>query len=140
MKKYIIIFTLCHIALSFVLGTVLELLKINNSSLTVVTLIAAGFIAGGIFTKDHNRIPTLEEKSRFAWGSTITLIVLSLIVVAGAVLIWPEAFGSLSITAMSGQLLLIMGLLFMLIFVIFFWATKWSFSWYAQKSLDAKRN
>lgn len=139
MKKYIIIFILCNIALSFVLGTILELLNISNSSLTVVTLMAAGFIAGSVFAKDHNRSPTPEEKSSFAWGSTITVFVLSLIVVAGVFLIWPEALASISDATASLSFWIIVTIIFVLLFVLFFWIIKWSFGWFAQKSLDAKR-
>jgi uncharacterized Tic20 family protein len=141
MKKYVLVFSASYLALAVVLGVVAELLKFKASAgLGVVPILGASFIAAWIFSKDHAREPTPQEKKSFTWQALLSFWVVSLVMSLLLILFLSpnERAALLGIAATKTFLLIFLGSAVFLS-AIFFFAIRWSFAWYAKLALSNRR-
>jgi hypothetical protein len=89
MCKYILIFSSTYL-LSLITVLILSEAFDLNGSTTVATLMAGAMITSMVFVKDHKRGPNKSEKRTLVWGSLLSAIVVSSLLVTVYLLISEE--------------------------------------------------
>lgn len=138
MKRYITIFTAAYVALLLLFAAGVELLKLNGGAAFAVTsVMGAGFIASAVFGKDHARAPTREEKAAFAWRALLCVWLVSLVfsIVLLALLVPASEVRAMLRNFTSGSMPILAAGIVMFISVLYYIAIRWSFGWYAGRSV-----
>lgn len=134
MKKYAIIFSVSNVVISLLLGVTLTILDVGGSGTVLATVIAASLIAAWRFIKDHNRLPTEDEKSSYAKLSLLYITIASVVAVFLYMLIaMPEELVN---TITSVTFLTVMLGVLAIFSLIYYFAIKLSFSWYVKWYLE----
>jgi hypothetical protein len=138
LKRYITIFTAAYVALLLLFAAGVELLKLNGGAAFAVTsVMGAGFIASAVFGKDHARAPTREEKAAFAWRALLCVWLVSLVfsIVLLALLVPASEVRAMLRNFTSGSMPILAAGIVMFISVLYYIAIRWSFGWYAGRSV-----
>jgi hypothetical protein len=135
MKKYASIFTLAYLLLTVALAILANMLKIGGAGLNITATIAASFIAAWWFTKEHGRIPTIEENKSYSWRALVgTWTVSLLLAIVLFAFMLPIAESKAIIKAMASPMFMAIGIGGgLVISAIYYLTIRWSFSWYATK-------
>ena len=140
MKNYTLVFAIAYLLLTIALGLIAELLNMKGStSLNIAAAIAASFVAAWKFTKEQRRLPTVEERKSFAWQALLSVWAVSLLLVVGflAFLVPPaESKAMLKLLGSATYLLIGIGAA-AVISVVYYFAVRWSFSWYAKLAIKS---
>jgi hypothetical protein len=141
MKKYVLVFTFSYLVLIAALWAAEVFLDFDSvGGLNIAALLVANFIAARQFTRDQNRRPTPAETKSYSllalasiWciSLAILLVVLEFVFGYGVVSVFLEN----TIPSMEGKLLLFA--IYLLISAITYLAIRWSFSWFAKRTLAA---
>ena len=140
MKKYALVFAVSYLLLTVVLGAIAEVLKVKGGSgFNIAAMLASSFFAASRFTKEQCRLPTAEELKLYSWlaVSAVWGVSLLLLVVALAFLFSPTEANALLLFAASKIFIGIFVVGGLIISVIYYFAIKWSFSWYAKRACGA---
>lgn len=142
--KYIKLFSIAYFFFLVIFGVALTLLDIDGDVGTSIgSLVASIFIAVSRFVEDNKRIPTKTEKSRLVWYSFFSSWVISLFQFLAVVLFYGGivSFEFISVSDMSLDNLIIFGIVFLvisLIYLVGIYFCYGSFAKTALKSLQKK--
>jgi flagellar biosynthesis protein FlhB len=97
MKKYVLWFLVAYIAFSAIIGGVLIYFNIDSSSPGILITFISAMVSVQMFTKDHGRIPTKKETWSVTWGSWLSSIVLTIIILI-CIIAWAfyDTYGQVS--------------------------------------------
>lgn len=140
MKRYAIMFAVAYLLLTVILGAILEFFKLGGSAgVNIAATFAASFFAAGKFAKEHGSLPTPEQTKTYSWMALLALWIVSflLVLVAFALLLSPSETSSILKVASSGFFVVVATVGVLVLSLIYYTAIKWSFSWYAKKTLAA---
>ena len=129
-------FTLAYTLLTLLSGVAGYLLGFSNAGLNLVVAMAAAFLSAATFVKTAGRVPTPEERSRFAWAALGMSLLVSLIlfVLALAILFKPEERENLLVLLRSGAAIAA-GAIGLLVGGLLYWLViRWAFGWYAARA------
>jgi hypothetical protein len=137
MKKYVFIFSAAYFLLTALSAAFLAG-KSGGAGVNLAIAIGSSFLAAAMFVKAHGRAPTNEEKTSYAWGSLLASCLISLILVLAFI---SYSFSSQQIAAFkvlfaNSAFLITVGIALFIFGVIYYFAIKWSFSWYANRSAN----
>lgn len=134
MFKYAALFTVVNVVFSFALNTLLEMIGVSYGVSLAPSILAASFVAGYMFVRDHRRAPEPSESRRYALLS-LTLVWL------GSVLLTAVAFSVLTPPAdwrgifalLSQPTYLVFVIVLAAVFsLILYFGNRWAFNWFAQ--------
>ena len=73
-KKYIFIFSTVYIILSILLLILLNFIDLPNTTIAIVSIMAAAIFTVQSFVKEQSRAPDTSEKNQLVWGCLISTI------------------------------------------------------------------
>ena len=130
MKHYLIYFAAVYSFALLLLGILFSLLNLNTS-ISIPTLIAAGFITAGHFVKREQRRPSDDERIQLIWSCTITSLIITSLVLFFYSLLSPATSNILNVVKSTNIILIaIMMMLLILVHAAVFFV---SFGWYANR-------
>ena len=129
MKHYLIYFAAVYSFALLVLGILFSLLNLNTS-ISIPTLIAAGFITAGHFVKREQRRPSDDERIQLIWSCTITSLIITSLVLFFYSLLSPAASNILNVVKSTNIILIAIMMLLILVHAVVFFV---SFGWYANR-------
>lgn len=143
MTPYAQIFTVVYLLLTVVFAVILTIFEFGGASFNLVLAFAASCFAAARFFKAHGRRPTRPELSAYSWAALAGALGGSLLLVIGAYFLMPPSveFDALFKMMASGIFLAMLGGIMAIISTVYFFAIRWSFSWYvnqACKRIEAK--
>lgn len=129
MKHYLIYFAAVYSFALLLLGILFSLLNLNTS-ISIPTLIAAGFITAGHFVKREQRRPSDDERIQLIWSCTITSLIITSLVLFFYSLLSPAASNILNVVKSTNIILIAIMMLLILVHAVVFFV---SFGWYANR-------
>ena len=129
MKHYLVYFAAVYSFALLLLGILFSLLNLNTS-ISIPTLIAAGFITAGHFVKREQRRPSDDERIQLIWICTITSLIITSLVLFFYSLLSPAASNILNVVKSTNIILIAIMLLLILVHAAVFFV---SFGWYANR-------
>ena len=129
MKHYLVYFAAVYSFALLLLGILFSLLNLNTS-ISIPTLIAAGFITAGHFVKREQRRPSDDERIQLIWSCTITSLIITSLVLFFYSLLSPAASNILNVVKSTNIILIAIMLLLILVHAAVFFV---SFGWYANR-------
>ena len=129
MKHYLIYFAAVYSFALLLLGILFSLLNLNTS-ISIPTLIAAGFITAGHFVKREQRRPSDDERIQLIWSCTITSLIITSLVLFFYSLLSPAASNILNVIKSTNIILIAIMMLLILVHAAVFFV---SFGWYANR-------
>lgn len=138
MQKHVGIFTLWYLGFSTVAVLLAYFLDFGGTSTGAAALVASSLMAGSAFGKEHNRVPSPEEKSAFAWGALAVSGVVMLVSVLAVLVVGLSGAEARTLmkTASSPTFTGIMVATVFVLGVVYFWLARWSFGWFAGKQIS----
>jgi hypothetical protein len=140
MRRYVLVFGIAYLVLTVALAVLGEVLEVGAAvGLNIAATLGASFFAAARFAKELGRSPTSGEVGSFSWWGLLAVWVVSLTLVLVAI---PLVSSGAELGAMVKALASPMILAFVLVggiilSAIYFFALKWSFSWYAKRAIRA---
>ncbi len=128
MKHYLVYFAAVY-SFALLLGILFSLLNLNTS-ISIPTLIAAGFITAGHFVKREQRRPSDDERIQLIWSCTITSLIITSLVLFFYSLLSPAASNILNVVKSTNIILIAIMMLLILVHAVVFFV---SFGWYANR-------
>lgn len=128
MKHYLVYFAAVY-SFALLLGILFSLLNLNTS-ISIPTLIAAGFITAGHFVKREQRRPSDDERIQLIWSCTITSLIITSVVLFFYSLLSPAASNILNVVKSTNIILIAIMMLLILVHAVVFFV---SFGWYANR-------
>jgi hypothetical protein len=134
LKKYAAIFTVAYLVLTIICALLASALKMKGGAgLNIAATLASGFIAAWAFNRENARLPTDEEKKSFAWQSVLGAMIISACLVVAFFFSLPGAERRALLKPGIDPSLLMLGSVVLVIFsAIYYFAIRWSFSWYTK--------
>ena len=134
MKKYAAIFTIAYLVLTVICALLVSALRMKGGAgLNIAATLAAAFIAAWAFNRDNARLPTDDEKKSFAWLSVLGAMVISACLVVAFFFSLPGSEQKSLLKPGIDPSLLMIGAVVLVIFsTIYYFAIRWSFSWYTK--------
>ncbi|MDD2939623.1 MAG: ABZJ_00895 family protein [Acinetobacter harbinensis] len=129
MKHYLVYFAAVYSFALLLLGILFSLLNLNTS-ISIPTLIAAGFITAGHFVKREQRRPSDDERIQLIWSCTITSLIITSLVLFFYSLLSPAASNILNVVKSTNIILIAIMMLLILVHAVVFFV---SFGWYANR-------
>ena len=129
MKHYLIYFAAVYSFALLLLGILFSLLNLNTS-ISIPTLIAAGFITAGHFVKREQRRPSDDERIQLIWSCTITSLIITSLVLFFYSLLSPATSNILNVVKSTNIILIAIMMLLILVHAAVFFV---SFGWYANR-------
>ena len=129
MKHYLIYFAAVYSFALLLLGILFSLLNLNTS-ISIPTLIAAGFITAGHFVKREQRRLSDDERIQLIWSCTITSLIITSLVLFFYSLLSPAASNILNVVKSTNIILIAIMMLLILVHAVVFFV---SFGWYANR-------
>lgn len=129
MKHYLIYFAAVYSFALLLLGILFSLLNLNTS-ISIPTLIAAGFITAGHFVKREQRRPSDDERIQLIWSCTITSLIITSLVLFFYSLLSPATSNILNVVKSTNIILIAIMMLLILVHAVVFFV---SFGWYANR-------
>ena len=129
MKHYLVYFAAVYSFALLLLGILFSLLNLNTS-ISIPTLIAAGFITAGHFVKREQRRPSDDERIQLIWSCTITSLIITSLVLFFYSLLSPAASNILNVVKSTNIILIAIMMLLILVHAAVFFV---SFGWYANR-------
>ena len=104
MKKYVLWFLITYVACSAIIGAVLIYFNIDSNSPWVLITFISAMVSVQIFIKDHGRIPTKKETWSATWGSWLSSMALTIIIVI-LVITWVfyDTYGQISMVDIKNE-------------------------------------
>ena len=130
MKHYLVYFAAVYSFALLLLGILFSLLNLLNTSISIPTLIAAGFITAGHFVKREQRRPSDDERIQLIWSCTITSLIITSLVLFFYSLLSPAASNILNVVKSTNIILIAIMMLLILVHAVVFFV---SFGWYANR-------
>lgn len=128
MKHYLVYFAAVY-SFALLLGILFSLLNLNTS-ISIPTLIAAGFITAYHFVKREQRRPSDDERIQLIWSCTITSLIITSLVLFFYSLLSPAASNILNVVKSTNIILIAIMMLLILVHAVVFFV---SFGWYANR-------
>jgi hypothetical protein len=102
-KKYVLWYFIAYAAFLAIIGGIFYV-GMDSHSLGFIIMFVSAMVAVRMFTKDHGRIPTKQETWSVTWGSWLSSIVLTIIIVI-CIIVWAffDAYGQVSIAAIKKE-------------------------------------
>ena len=129
MKHYLVYFAAVYSFALLLLGILFSLLNLNTS-ISIPTLIAAGFITAGHFVKREQRRPSDDERIQLIWSCTITSLIITSLVLFFYSLLSPATSNILNVVKSTNIILIAIMMLLILVHAVVFFV---SFGWYANR-------
>ena len=129
MKHYLVYFAAVYSFALLLLGILFSLLNLNTS-ISIPTLIAAGFITAGHFVKREQRRPSDDERIQLIWSCTITSLIITSLVLFFYSLLSPATSNILNVVKSTNIILIAIMMLLILVHAAVFFV---SFGWYANR-------
>ena len=129
MKHYLVYFAAVYSFALLLLGILFSLLNLNTS-ISIPTLIAAGFITAGHFVKREQRRLSDDERIQLIWSCTITSLIITSLVLFFYSLLSPAASNILNVVKSTNIILIAIMMLLILVHAAVFFV---SFGWYANR-------
>ena len=129
MKHYLVYFAAVYSFALLLLGILFSLLNLNTS-ISIPTLIAAGFITAGHFVKREQRRLSDDERIQLIWSCTITSLIITSLVLFFYSLLSPAASNILNVVKSTNIILIAIMMLLILVHAVVFFV---SFGWYANR-------
>ena len=129
MKHYLVYFAAVYSFALLLLGILFSLLNLNTS-ISIPTLIAAGFITAGHFVKREQRRLSDDERIQLIWSCTITSLIITSLVLFYYSLLSPAASNILNVVKSTNIILIAIMMLLILVHAVVFFV---SFGWYANR-------
>lgn len=142
MTKYAVFFSIAYLLLTALCAALVTAVDIGGNAgmgLNIAVTIGSSFLAASRFVADHERLPSAPEKGAYALGALIGAMLASLLLVVAilGMLISPrELIWLLSLIESPKVIALIVGST-LFSWVVYYFAIRWSFSWYAKRAYSA---
>lgn len=140
MRKYVLVFSVSYFVWVVVLAVIAEQLKFKAFTGLGIPIFFAICNAASIFSKDHARDSTFQEKKSFAWQAVLSFWVVSLAVSLLFIFFLPHlGWAAPIIDLATNPISTFQGFLLLAVAIfsstIFFFALPWIFAWCAKLSL-----
>jgi hypothetical protein len=134
MKKYALIFTIAYLLITLMLVVIAGVFKVGGASLNIAATVAASFIAAWRFTQEHSRLPTTEEATSYSLIALagIWVVSLLLVIVYFVMVMSPEESKAIMKLMTSNVFIAISIGGAIVISAIYYFAIRWSFSWFSR--------